>query len=60
MLSFCRSNLSIGIGSLMGRRGRMIGAFEGVWVVMMRMEEGNFLYMTNARLTDKLCGLRED
>lgn len=43
----------------MGRRGRMIGVFEGVLVVMMCMEEGNFLYMTNARLTDKLYGLRE-
>lgn len=33
----------------MGRRARMTGVFEGAWAVMMRMEEGNFLYMTNAR-----------
>lgn len=39
MLFVCQSNSSIGIGSLMGRRGRMIVVFEGVWVVVMCMEE---------------------
>lgn len=34
----------------MGRRGRMIVVFEGGLVVRMCMEEGNFLFITNARL----------
>lgn len=51
----CRSNSSIGIGSLMGRRGQIVVVFEGVWVVVMCMEEGSFLFMTT-RLIHQLYG----
>lgn len=60
MLCVYRSSLSIGIGSLRERRGRIVGVFEGVWVVMMRMEEDSFLFVANARLILQLYGLRKD